>query len=119
MSAAFDGVYNFHSWDISHECMVAFMKHGRTTGNKNAQLLEREICETHCNIQNSFHSAVNGFTALERKQDEILGKINSGMVESKVNEHIVRIIVLLKRWLLQIEEGYCMGSKDKKQPDIT
>ena len=118
MSAAFDGVYDFHSWDISHEFMVAFMKHGKSTSNKNAQLLEREICETLWNIQNNFHSAVNAFIALERKHDEILGKINSGMDESKVNEHIVRIIVLFKRWLLQIEEGYCMGTKDKKNPRI-
>ena len=70
MSAAFDGVYDFHSF------MVAFMKHGTSTSNKNAQLLERENCEMLQNIQNNFHSAVNTFTALERKHDEILGKIN-------------------------------------------
>ena len=104
MSAAFDGVYDFHSWDISHEFMVAFMKHGKSTSNKNAQLLEREICETLCNIQNNFHSAVNAFIALERKHDEILGKINSGMDESKVNEHIVRIIVLLKRCICKLKK---------------
>ena len=79
MSAAFDGVYNFPSWDISHGFMVAFMKYGGY-------------------IQFSFHSAVNTFMALERKCDEIVGKINSGMEETKVNEQIVRKIVLHKRW---------------------
>ena len=36
------------------------------------------------------------------------------MEETKVNERIVRKIVLLKRLLLQINEGYCMGTDDKK-----
>ena len=40
------------------------------------------------------------------------------MEETKVHKHIVRIIVLLKRWLLKIEQGICMGTKDKKHPDI-
>ena len=31
---------------------------------------KREICETLHYIKNSFHSAVNAFTALERKHDE-------------------------------------------------
>ena len=57
--------------------------------------------------------------ALERKYDEIVGKINSGMEETKVHEHTVRIIVLLKRWLLQIEEGYCIDTEDKKHDGIT
>ena len=61
---------------------------------------------------------VNAFTALERKSYEIVGKINSGMKETKVNENIVGIIVLLTRWLLQIEEGYCMNTEDKKHPRI-
>ena len=49
---------------------------------------------------------------------EIAGKIKPGMEDTKLHNHIVRIIVLLKRWLLQFEEGYCMGNKNKKQPDI-
>ena len=117
MSAASDSVHNFHFLDISHEFMDAFMKFGISMKNVKAKELEREISETH-NIQNSFHSAVNPFTALERKLDEIVGKINLGMEEPKVNEHIVRMIVLLKSWLLQIEEGYCMGTEDKKHPGI-
>ena len=40
------------------------------------------------------------------------------MDESKVNEHIVRITVLLKRWLSQIKEGHCMDAEDKKHPRI-
>ena len=76
-------------------------------------MLEREISETLCNIQISFHSAVNVFTALERKHDKIVDKFNSGMGESKVNEHIGGMIVFLKRWLLQIEEGYFMGTDDE------
>ena len=69
------------------------------------------------NIQNSFHSAVNSFTALERKHDEIVGTINLGVKERKLWDHI-RISVLLKRWLLQIEQGFFMGNKDKKHPGI-
>ena len=34
MSAAFDGVLDFHSWNISHEFMVTFMKYGRSDSNK-------------------------------------------------------------------------------------
>ena len=84
LSAAFDGVYDFHSWDISCEFLVTFMKHGSSASNKNAQLLERKICEMLHNIQNKFYLAVIAFTGLARKCDEIPGKINSGMDESKV-----------------------------------
>ena len=119
MSAAFDGVYNVCSWGISHELVDAFMKYGMSMKNAKGKQLEREISETLCNIQNSFHSPDNIFTALERKHDEIVGKINSGMKETKVHKNIVRIIILLKKWLLQIEEGYCMGTKDKKHDGIT
>ena len=108
MLAAFDGVYNIDLWDISHEFMVAFMKYGRSNSNKKAQVLEREICETLLNIQNSFHSTVNAFTALERKHDEILGKLKPGMEKTKTHEHIVKIILLIKRWLLQMEQGFCV-----------
>ena len=80
MSAAFDGMYNFHSWNISHEFTDAIMKYGMSIKNVKAKELEREI-------------------------SEIVGKINSGMQETKVLEHIVGIIVPLKRRLLQIEEG--------------
>ena len=67
-----------------------------------------------CIIQNSFHSSVNAFTVLERECDETVGKIKPGMEETEVHDDIVRIIVLLNRWLLQIEEGDCMGTEDKK-----
>ena len=80
--------------------------------------IEREICEILCNIQNSFYSAVNAFTAFERKHDEIVGKIKPGMEDTKLQKHIVRIIVLGKRWLLQTEEGYCMGNEGKKHHGI-
>ena len=79
---------------------------------------KREICETLVNIHNNFPSAVNAFTALERKQDEIVGKIKPRMEKTKLNVLIVRIIVLLKRWLLQIEEEYYIGTKNKKHPGI-
>ena len=78
---------------------------------------EREICNTLYYIQKSFHSAVNAFTALGRKHDEIVDKIKPGMVDTKHHKNIVKIIVL-KRWLLQIEEGYCMVTKDEKHPGI-
>ena len=58
MSAALDGVYEFHSRDISHEFMGSFIK------NRD-------------NIQNSFLSADNNFIKLEMKHDKIVGKINS------------------------------------------
>ena len=117
MSTAFNGLYDFDAWDTSIEFMIAFIKARRTSGNKIATTLERENFELFCNIQNSFHSAVNAFTVLERKHDEIVGKIKPGREETKVHDHIVRIIVLLKIWLLQIEQGYCMGTKDKKHPE--
>ena len=97
MSAAFIGMYEFDAWDISHEFMIAYMKDGRSSGIKDAMKIEKEFCETLYNIQNSFHSAVNAFTALERKHDEIVGKIKPGRDEIKLYDHIVRIIVLLKR----------------------
>ena len=113
MSAAFDD-----AWCISHEFMMAFMKHRGSSVIKEANMIEREKCETLCNIQNSFHSAVNAFMELERKHDEIVGKIKLGREETKLYDHNVRIIVLLKRWLLQIEQGCCMGTNDKKHPGI-
>ena len=112
MSAAFDGVYDFNAWDFSHEFMKAILT---KTGSIDSK---REICQTLCYIQNSFHSAVNAFTPFKRKHDEIVGKIKSGMEETKVHDQVVIIIVLLKRWLLQIEEGYCMGTKDKEHHGI-
>ena len=33
-------------------------------------------------------------------------------------DHIVSIIALPKRWLLQIKQGFCMGTKDKNHPGI-
>ena len=75
MSAAFDGVYDFTSCDISHEFMIAFMKRSRSSSNIKELVIEREICETLVNIQNSFHSAVNAFSALERKHEKIVGII--------------------------------------------
>ena len=65
-----------------------------------------------------FYSVVNAFNAFERKHDEIVGKFKSGGEETKLYDYIVRIIVLLERWLLQIEPGSCMGTKDKKHHGI-
>ena len=90
MSTAIYGVYDFDAWDITHEFM---------------------IYETLSNIQNKFRSADNAFTSLERKCHEISGEFKPGKEETKLYDHIVRIIVLLKRWLLQIEQGYCMGTE--------
>ena len=75
MSAAFSGMYNFVAWNISHDFMIAFMKESRSSFNKNAEMIQRKICETLVNIQNSFHSAVNAFSALERKHEKIVGII--------------------------------------------
>ena len=66
----------------------------------------------------SFHPAVNALTAVEGNCDEIVGKIKLGMEETKICDHSMRIIVLFKRWLQQIEEGYCMGTEDKQHPGI-
>ena len=46
--------------------------------------IKNEISKTILNIQNSFHSSVNAFTTLERKCDEIVGKISPGMEESNL-----------------------------------
>ena len=100
-SAAFDGVYDLDSCDISHEFVKAFLT---KTGSIE---LKRKICKTLCYIQNSFHSQVNA-----------LGNIKPGMEVTKAHDQIVRIIVILKRWALQIEEGYYMGNKDKKHTGI-
>ena len=75
-----------------------FHKKSRSSCNKMTSTIEREICKTLCTIKNSFHFAVNSFTALERNHDEIVGTIKPGGEESKSWDHIVRIIVLLKRW---------------------
>ena len=64
-------------------------------------------------IQNSFHSTVNAFTALERKHYEIVGNIKPGREERILWDQIVRIIVLLKRWLLQTGQEFFFGTKDK------
>ena len=50
MSAAVIGMYDFDAWDIFYEFMIAFMKESRSSGNMKAMKLEREICETVCNI---------------------------------------------------------------------
>ena len=60
--------------------------------------------------------AVNTFPSLERKHDEIVGKIKPGREETKRYYYIVKIIVLLKRCLLQIKQMYCMGMEEKKKP---
>ena len=116
--SSFDGVNNCYAWDISHEFKLAFARFRSSISNTKAKMIERVICEILCNIQNSFHSALNAFTALETKHDEIVGKIKPGMEDTKLHDHIGRIIVLFKRWLLQIEVGCCMGTKDKKLPFI-
>ena len=107
-------MYDFDVWDISHESMMTFIKQSRSSGNKKAEVIEKEILETICNFQSSFHSAINAFTALERKHDKVLGTIKPSGEERRLSDPIVRIIVLLKRWLPQIEQGYCMGIMDKK-----
>ena len=38
--------------------------------------------------------------------------------ERRLCDHIVRVTVLLKWWLLQIEQGFYMETKDKKHPGI-
>ena len=81
------------------------MKESRSSANKIASTLEREICEILGNIQNSFYSAVNIFTALERKHNEIVGTIKPGQEERDCG-------------ILQIEQGFCVGTKDKKHPGI-
>ena len=55
--------------------------------------MQQEVCKTLHNIQNSFHSSVNSFIALERKHDEIVGKMKPGRDETKLYDHIVKIIV--------------------------
>ena len=76
MFKTFIGTYHFDAWDISHALMIAFMRESRSSDNMNAIILKKEICETLHNIQSSFHSAINSFTALEKKHDEIVGTIN-------------------------------------------
>ena len=53
----------------------------------------------------------------EKKHDEIVDTIKPDKEQKKM-EHIMRIIVFLKRWLLKIEQGFCMGTKDKKNIGI-
>ena len=43
---------------------------------------------------------------------------NLNKVKNILCDHIVTIIVLLKRWLLQIEQGLYRGVIDKKDPFI-
>ena len=77
-----------------------------------AMKIDTDILESLCNIENSFHFNVDAFTKLERKHDEI-GKIKLGREERRLWDYIVRIIVLMKRWLLRIESGFCMGTNGK------
>ena len=74
LSASFVGLYDFDAWNISHEFMMAFMKVSESSFIKK-KIREREICEFLSISHNSFHSAVNVFTALEKKHDKIVGKI--------------------------------------------
>ena len=104
-------MYNFDGCNFSHEYMMTFMNAKRSSGNKTASTLEREICETFHKIQNSFYSVVNAFTALERKHDEIVGRITRRQKEAKMLNNIMKIIVFLKRWVLYFEQGYSMGTK--------
>ena len=55
--------------------MTEFGKDAKSFGHSTSTNLEEEICDTHNHIKNSFHSAVNAFTVLERKHDEIEGII--------------------------------------------
>ena len=80
------------------EFTTTFDNDKRTCGILKAKLIEEEICETIVNIHYSFHSTVNAFTALERKHDEIAGIMK--LVQWKLWDHIVRIIVLQTRWII-------------------
>ena len=55
------------------------MKYISSSGVKEANKIEREVCEPLHNIQNSFHSVFNAFTALEMKCNEIVCKNKPGM----------------------------------------
>ena len=107
-------MYNFNVWDVSDKFLMAFMKYRGSSGIKEANKMEKEIFGTFQNFQNSFHSAVNAFTALKWKHDETKPRRE----ETNLYGNIMRIIVLLKRWLLQMKQGYCMGNKDKKHSGI-
>ena len=62
---------------------AAFMKDKRSSGIKMASKQEREICYMLHITQNSFHPAVNAFTALDGKHDDIVGKIYPGGEERR------------------------------------
>ena len=51
-------MFDFDAWDISHEITIAFIRESRSSGNKNADMIEREMGETLENIHDSFYSAV-------------------------------------------------------------
>ena len=68
-------------------------------------MIERGICETLCNIQSSFYSAVTAFTTFERKHNKTVDSIKLSGKERKLWDLIVRIIV--------IEQRFCMSIKDK------
>ena len=65
-------------------------------------------------MQNSFDSAVSFFMALKMYDETI----ESGKEQTKLWEHVVKNIVLLKRWFLQIEQGFFMGAKDKNHIEV-
>ena len=77
-----------------------FMKYRSSSGVEKSNKIERDICENLCNIQNTFHSAVSAFIALERMHNKIVGKIKPGRDKTKLYDHNVKIIVLLKLWLV-------------------
>ena len=81
------------------------MKYGISADNKTAKALEREISESLCCIQNSFHSAVSAFTALERKGDDIVGKIT----EERKKQNFM---TTLWESLFFLKDHYCELNKD-------
>ena len=68
-SADFIGLCDFDGCDISCEFIADFGKGKISYGNLKAML---------GNIQNSFYSAINTFTSLERKNDEMVGTMKLG-----------------------------------------
>ena len=91
-------------WDISHHYMITFEQRKISHGNLIANYIEKEICETVVNIHSSFHSAVNTFTAVTRKCDEIVST-------SKLNCAKKNCGNTLWKWLFLWRDGYCKLNK--------
>ena len=110
MSDVLIGVYDFDVWDISHEFVIAFMKDNRWCGSKYVEVIEREIFETLNTIQSSFHSAVNTFTAWEKKCDEIMGMKDD--CESHCESHCSSYCKLNKYFAWVLRRKSTLASKE-------